>query len=143
MVTKPLLILILGLLAGGIRSFAQGVVDFDNLPWALNGDTNNGGPVIGGNAFALTDGTTGENRSAWFRDRLYVGAFQASFTYLNAGGGGDGVSFVLQNDPRGTNALGYTTGGLGYCDITPSLALLLNIYSSAPGGAGFMLEPIS
>jgi Bacterial lectin len=106
----------------------------------LNGDTVNGGPIINSNTFVVSDGTPGENRSAWFRDPLYVGAFQASFTYQDVGGGGaDGIAFVIQNDPRGTNALGYTGGGLGYCDITPSIAVLLNIYNGAQGGSGFML----
>jgi hypothetical protein len=109
--------------------------------WALNGDSVNGGPVINNNLFTLTDGASGENRSAWFRYPLYVGAFQASFTYQDIGGGGaDGVGFVIQNDPRGTTALGLGGGGLAYADITSSVALLLNIYSGSPGGpSGLML----
>jgi hypothetical protein len=110
------------------------------LGWVLNGDTVNGGPTISNNVFAVTDGSSGENRSAWFAFPLYVGAFEASFIYQDIGGGGaDGVGFVIQNDPRGTTALGFGGGGLGYAGITSSVALLLNIYSGSPGGSGLML----
>ena len=108
--------------------------------WYLNGDTVNGGPNITNNVFTLTDGAGGENRSAWFSEPLYVGGFQASFTYQDIGGGGaDGAAFVIQNDPSGTAALGLNGGGLGYVGITPSVAVLLNIYWYSPGGAGLML----
>jgi hypothetical protein len=116
----------------------EGRPDFNGtgLGWALNGDTVNGGPSIVNNVLTLTDGTAGENRSAWYKYRLYDGAFVASFTYQDIGGGGaDGTTFVLQNDTRGTTALGGGGGALGYSGITPSFALLLNIYSGAPGGA--------
>jgi hypothetical protein len=104
--------------------------------WALNGDGVNGGPKIINNVFTLTDGTSGENRSGWFRYPLYVGAFQASFTYQDIGfNGADGVGFVIQHDPRGTTALGLAGGGLGYAGITSSAAVLLNIY----GLSGLML----
>src|SRR5262249_2858747 len=39
----------------------------NGLGWQLNGDTVDGGPVINNNLFTLTDGASGENRSAWFR----------------------------------------------------------------------------
>jgi hypothetical protein len=108
--------------------------------WALNGDTVNGGPVINNNLFTLTDGASGENRSGWFRYPLYVGAFEASYTYQDIGGGGaDGTAFVVQNDPRGTAALGAGGGGLAYIGITPSAAVLLNLYAGAPGGPSGML----
>ena len=108
--------------------------------WYLNGDTVNGGPKITNNVFTLTDGAGGENRSAWFSEPLYVGGFQASFTYQDIGGGGaDGTAFVIQNDPNGTAALGLNGGGLGYVGITPSVAVLLNIFWDSPGGAGLML----
>jgi hypothetical protein len=67
---------------------------------------------------------------------LYIGAFKASFVYQDVGGGGaDGVAFVLQNDPRGTTALGGSGGSLGYSGITPSVALQINIYGDTPGVA--------
>jgi hypothetical protein len=112
----------------------------NGLGWVLNGDMVNGGPKITNNVFTLTDGTSGENRSGWFAFPLYVGAFQASYTYQDFGGGGaDGTAFVVQNDPRGPAALGAPGGGLGYTGITPSAAVLLNLYAGAAGGASGML----
>lgn len=112
----------------------------NGLGWALNGDTVNGGPVITNNLFTLTDGASGENRSAWFDYPLYVGAFEASFTYQDIGGGGaDGTAFVVQNDPRATAALGGGGGGLAYVGITSSVAVMLNLYAGAAGGPSGML----
>jgi hypothetical protein len=112
----------------------------NGLGWALNGDTVNGGPTIANSLFTPTDGTGGEDRSAWFRLPLFVAAFQASFTYQDvSGGGADGTAFVIQNDPRGIAATGAGGGGLGYIGISPSVALLLDIYSGAPGGPSGVL----
>jgi hypothetical protein len=124
-----------------VEAAARPSFNTSGLGWVLNGDTVNGGPKIIDNVFTLTDGTSDENRSGWFAFPLYVGAFEASFTYQDVGGdGADGVAFVIQNDPRGTTALGLAGGGLAYAGITNSVALLLNIYSGAPGGpSGWML----
>ena len=112
----------------------------NGVGWTLNGDTLNGGPHVANNVFTPTDGTGGENRSAWFDFPLYVGAFEASFTYQDvSGGGADGTAFVIQNDPRGVTALGAAGGGLGYIGITPSVAVMLNLYSGAPGGGSGLL----
>ncbi|HEX7652126.1 MAG TPA: hypothetical protein VF607_01390, partial [Verrucomicrobiae bacterium] len=72
----------------------------------------------------------------WFRYPLYTTAFQASFTYQNIGGGGaDGMAFVLQNGPFGADAIGGGGGGLGFYGISPSVAVMFNIYAGSPGGA--------
>jgi predicted outer membrane repeat protein len=116
----------------------------NGLAWALNGDTVNGGPTISNSVFTPTDGTGGETRSAWFRYPLYVGAFQASFTYQDIGGGGaDGTVFVIQNDPNGTAAIGGGGGELGYVGISPSVALMLDIYGGAPGGPSGWLVSVN
>ncbi len=108
----------------------------NGLGWAFNGDTVNGGPNIANNIFTLTDGSASENRSAWFPYPLYVVGFQASFTYQDIGGGGaDGTAFVIQDDSSsGTSAIGAPGGALGYAGISPSVALMLDIYAGAPGG---------
>jgi hypothetical protein len=67
---------------------------------------------------------------------MYIGAFQASFIYRTPGGGADGVTFCVQNDPRGAAALGAAGGYLGVSGITPSAELTMNIYGGASGGMG-------
>lgn len=112
----------------------------NGLGWAMNGDAVNGGPGIANSSFTLTDGNGGENRSGWFRYPLYVGGFQASFTYQDIGGNGaDGTAFVIQNSTAGTAALGGIGGGLGYSGIAPSVAVMLGIYDGAAGGPSGVL----
>jgi hypothetical protein len=114
--------------------------DTSGLNWALNGDSINGGPNIVNNVLTLTDGAGGENRSAWYEYPLFVGGFQASFTYQDVSqNGADGVAFVIQNDPRGLSAIGAGGGGLAYVGITPSVAVMMDIYSGSPGGPSGVL----
>jgi hypothetical protein len=90
----------------------------------------------------LSTGVGNTVRSAFYPYPLYVGAFYASFTYQDVGAGAaDGAAFVLHNDPRGTAALGGGGGAVGYGaanPITPSAALLLNIY--APNTVGIAVR---
>jgi hypothetical protein len=95
--------------------------------WTRNG---NAGPVAN-NFVRLTDGNGGEASSVFLNAAQYVGAFVASFTYQDVGGGGaDGCAFVLHNAAAGPSALGGGGGSLGCNGITPSLAVEFNIYSS-------------
>jgi hypothetical protein len=113
------------------------IVDFSSTDWAVN---NNGliTPSIVSNLLTLTDGNGGEASSAFFGVGQYIGGFVASFTYQDVtNGAADGITFCLQNSPAGTNALGFSGGGLGYASITPSAAFEMNIYSGAAhGGVG-------
>jgi hypothetical protein len=86
----------------------------------------------------LTTGA-GQTSSSFFDYPVYVGAFQASWTYQDVGGAGaDGACFVIQNATRGASALGGAGGGLGVTGITNSAELEFNIYSgNAFGGVGF------
>lgn len=98
----------------------------DGAGWTLNG-----GATIANNTLALTVGAGATARSAFYPYPVYVGAFQASFTYQDVGGGGaDGMAFVLHNDPRGPTALGGAGGSLGVSGIAPSAELEFNIWSS-------------
>lgn len=110
---------------------------------SFNGGTNwttSGGASISGNLLQLTT-DYGQAMSAFLNDPLYIGAFRASFTYQDVGGGGaDGTVFALHNAPAGPAALGWAGGELGYRpDVSPSVGLILNIYGGAPGGAGFSI----
>jgi len=108
----------------------------DGIGWSLNG-----GPTLGTNMLELTDGTGSQSRASFFRYPLYIGAFEAWFTYQDVGGGGaDGITFLMQNSSAGAGATGNGSsfgGGLGYLGITPSAAIEFNIYSAAPGGRGY------
>jgi hypothetical protein len=113
--------------------------------WSLNG-TSEGG-FIKSNVLELTAGTIDETRSSFYSNQLYVGAFQATFTYRNvennASSDGNGLCFVIQNDSRGAAAVGTDGANLGYngspasLKITPSVALEFNVYSgNGLGGIG-------
>jgi hypothetical protein len=95
------------------------------------------------NIVELTDGNTGESNSTFSTYPLYVGAFKASFTYQCAtpsAAVADGATFCLQNDPRGSTALGGSGGQLGVgtpTTITPSVELEFHIYTNnSVGGVG-------
>jgi len=109
--------------------------------WTLNGSA-----VASDDVLTLTDNNPAEASSLFYNTQVPVTtAFTTTFTYT-AGGikGGNGAAFVLENDPRGTNAIGGDGSGLGYgtalfssngpgTPITPSLALEFNIYTEFPG----------
>jgi len=101
-----------------------------------------GAGYISSGVLELTVGTGDEARASFFSNQVYVGAFQASWTYqdVNGPGGADGYCFVVQNDPRGPAALGADGGSLAYAGtglITPSVSLQFNIYQgNAAGGVG-------
>ncbi len=83
----------------------------------------------------LTSGLGNTARAVFYNAPLYIASFSASFLYRDVGGGGaDGITFCLHNDPRGAATLGGSGGGLGYSGIAPSAALAMNIYSpNVPG----------
>jgi hypothetical protein len=105
------------------------------------GWTLNGGATMTGNTIMLTVGAGDTSRSAFLNNKQDVTAFHIVFFYQDVSGAGsaDGVTFCIQNDPRGATALGGGNGGssLGYDNITPSVALAMNIY--AGNGRGVAL----
>jgi hypothetical protein len=116
--------------ASALTVQAVPMLNTTGLGWGLNGVP--GPATISGDVLTLSTGAGSTARSAFYNYPLYIGAFTASYTYQDVGGGGaDGVVFVLHNDPRGTTALGAAGGPLGYGGITPSVGLLFNIFGTA------------
>jgi len=90
-----------------------------------------------GGAIEMTPDTPNSRGAAWLAvpfptDRNV--SVRATITLSSAGvQASDGAAVVLQNDPRGTAAIGGFGSGLGYDSISPSIALELDTYS--PGGS--------
>lgn len=107
-------------------------------------NTNGTLPLLSGGVLTITQGGFSETRSVFFQLPLNIGQFTAQFTYQGTPGFGmaDGIAFVLQNDPRGANALSDGGTGLGYgtqgaaASISPSFAFEINIYAGHVIGAG-------
>ena len=111
------------------------------LDWTGIGWTGNSSASFNNGVLALTDGGASEARSAFYGSPQYIGAFEASFTY-QAGGSlaADGAAFVLQNDPRGSAAVGGAGGSLGVSGITPSAELELNLYNGGTEIRGYAFK---
>ena len=116
--------------------------------WTVNNTAIASNP-INNNLLTLTDNNAGEARSAFFNTPQPIaganGGFVASFTYQASGNlAADGIVFMLQNDPRGLNAIGGTGGGLGYTNentgvqVQPSVGIALNIYSGHVVGTNLL-----
>ncbi|HZM05896.1 MAG TPA: immunoglobulin domain-containing protein, partial [Candidatus Saccharimonadales bacterium] len=114
------------------------LIGFNNgAGWSSNGNAS-----INNGALSLTQGTPSQTSSAFLTEPVDVGAFRASWTYQDIGGGGaDGTAFVLQNDPAGTAALGGGGGAIGFVGIANSVALEFNIYTSTANTVGMALDP--
>lgn len=90
-----------------------------------------------------------ENTSAYYEQPLPISKFTASFTYHYNGtnpdsfGPGNGISFILQNDPRGLSALGNTGDGNGQRGdggtIAPSAALEFQLFTGFGDARGTRL----
>ncbi|HVM51366.1 MAG TPA: LamG-like jellyroll fold domain-containing protein [Candidatus Acidoferrum sp.] len=125
---------------------SSGTLTVLGLPVSFYGDgslwTANGSARAGANQVSLTDPSNGGGQGSFFFPfPQYIGAFQAAFTY-QAGGNrtADGVTFCLQNDPRGPAALGGGGGQLGVGTasvIAPSAELEMNIYTPNTMGYAF------
>ena len=127
--------------SGGPVPSGLGSVMVESVPaFNTNGlgwTPNTGGtyPSVGfnNNVLTLTDGGASESSAFWFATPLNITAFSATWTYQatppTIGATlADGMAFALQNDTRGTSALGGAGGALGYSGISPSAALEFNLY---------------
>ena len=104
----------------------------NGLGWLANGSA-----TIDTNVLNLISGG-GQASSFFLNSTIYIGAFQASFIYRDVGGGGaDGFTFCLQNDPRGAAATGGGGSALGVSGISPSAELTFNIFAGNTPGMSF------
>jgi hypothetical protein len=114
------------------------------------GWTLNGGATVTTNILTLTTAAGNQARTAFFNNKInFCGDFTASFVYQAQGADtslfADGVTFMIQNDPRGINAVGGFGGGLGYGNqnggtpITNSIAIEFNNYRGS-GNVGFQFN---
>jgi hypothetical protein len=88
-------------------------------------------PPLTSTVARLTDGGAGEAGSLYYNTPVGTGAFSTTFTLRDqpVNGAADGLSFVMQADPRGRNALGGAGGGEGYAGVTNSIAVKFDLYT--------------
>jgi Bacterial lectin len=79
--------------------------------------------------------------AAWTRSAVnVVDPFAVSFDFQMSdatgqvdpadGSGGDGIAFLIQNDLRGTSAIGRGAGGMGFLGIFDSVAVMFDTYQN-------------
>ncbi|MBD1999373.1 PEP-CTERM sorting domain-containing protein [Leptolyngbya sp. FACHB-541] len=108
--------------------------------------TFNGSATVVDNVLQLTPELQSQRGSAFLSNPFSITAdtsFSTRFDFSITGegddnfGSGDGFTFMVHNDPRGSNALGVGGGGLGYSGISPSVAVEFDTYvNSAVGDPG-------
>jgi len=116
----------------------------DGSGYTLNHLITPGPSINNGTLTLTTNGEANQAASAFYDTRQSTGSFTAVFTY-QASGVADGMTFVMQNDPNGLNALGSLGSGLGYAatggnpqEIVNSVGLEVDIYTFT-GGPGTYL----
>src|SRR5262249_28217596 len=105
-----------------------GVQDPGNLMLRVNA-TGPAQPLVA----RLTDGGFGEAGSVFTNNAISFNNFTTSFPYrVNPQtGAADGLTFIMQADTRGANAVGGAGGGLGYTGIANSIAVKFDIWNLA------------
>jgi glucose/arabinose dehydrogenase len=107
---------------------------------STSGLTLNGTATGVSGELLLTPATDNQTGSVFFNESLPVNAdtsFQTAFRMRIDGGqgssGGDGMAFVLHNDPAGPAAVGQGGGSLGYGGIGNSLAVEFDTWKNGSG----------
>jgi fibronectin-binding autotransporter adhesin len=150
-----------GTVGGGAVTLAGGTLSLGTMSgfggsgsgWTINsvGSYITTPTPVTGDVLTLTDGGPNQARAAFFNapqtfSNSNGNAFTANFTYTPSAGTNhaDGIAFVIENDPRGSNIANGTGGNLGYgygSAILPgtlnSGAVELNIYSTPTVGTYF------
>jgi hypothetical protein len=104
----------------------------------------NGGATVTGGHLQLTDGGTGEARSAWFATPVPVGSFITNFTFQQINPNADGMTFTIQGN--NIYSLGNPGSGLGYSTIGNSIAVKFDIYNNSgegPDSTGLYIDGAS
>ena len=123
----------------GYSNVGNGAVITINFPdFATHGNlsannNNTGVNIFPGNppVMRLTNGGGSQASSSFYTTPVGTGAFTTTFTLRDqpVSGSADSLSFVIQNDPRGTAALGGSGGSGGYAGITHSIAIKFDLYT--------------
>jgi lysophospholipase L1-like esterase len=103
------------------------------------GLTLNGSASLTNGVLRLTSEQNFQSGTAFANDRVWLpsgsSSFNTHFAFRLDGrmgsDGADGITFILQNSAAGSKALGGFGGGLGYGDITDSLAVKFDTYKNA------------
>jgi hypothetical protein len=112
------------------------------------GFVSDGNPEWADGGLYLTLDVGNEAKAVFYQSPVYVGGFEASFDYQLTSGSNaafaDGITFCLQNDPRGASAIGSVGSQLAVGTpnaISPSVELEFNIYeANTVGGVGIAVE---
>jgi hypothetical protein len=111
-----------GLLAGSASAQTFGYPDFSSVA----GLAMNGGAQQSGNALRVCSNINGDRGSVFYDQSVYVsGGFATKFIFATSSpvnGGGNGLTFIVQNDPSGLAALGDSGSAMGYGGFATSPA---------------------
>jgi hypothetical protein len=97
------------------------------------GLTLNGTAIAAGGALELTTGGLNQAGSVFWNAPISVQKFVTNFDFQLLNAQANGFTFTIQN--MGPTALGGSSAGLGYQDITKSVAVKFNIYNYMNGGS--------
>ncbi|MBW4524920.1 MAG: hypothetical protein KME18_06945 [Phormidium tanganyikae FI6-MK23] len=104
----------------------------------IDGIKTNGSTTKSGNALRLTSDQQLQAGTAFtttpidiYGDTSFNTNFKLQFSGVRGTNGGDGITFMLQNNGAGANAIGGVGGGLGYNGITDSLAIKFDTWQGA------------
>lgn len=92
---------------------------------------------MGNNSYRLTPNSLSQKGAAWYKtqaDLTLPFRFEFDLYMGNNDAGGDGVAFVMHNDPKaGFYAFGSAGGGLGYQGMKRSMAIEFDTYDNGTG----------